>query len=140
MTPNELMNRRFKVIAPYPHSPYQVGDLVEMGVQSFHITTTRDDSYLNESGKCENYFSIAEVEKYPHLFREMPWYEDRKVEDMPEYVKDKISGKIFNPVHFSNHWAYPSKNGCAFGGRHIRYETLLPATQEEYEQFKAKNK
>src|SRR4051812_40933853 len=73
MSPEELLKPRYKVIADYPKSLYYVGDIINAG------TTSEDCIYCDREG--------PRMRHYPHLFEPLPWWKDRKVEDMPEYVK-----------------------------------------------------
>jgi len=91
MTKEQLLQDRYKVINPYPHSPYEVGDLVEITDTgtSFHCTTTRVwNTFTEEFDDCDNYWSIKLIETFPNLFRKLSWWEDRDV--LPDYVKSKL--------------------------------------------------
>lgn len=59
----QLMQPRYMVIADYPGNVQDIG-------------------YVFRSDIGEYY------DKFPAVFRRMPWYEGRKVEDMPKYVTD----------------------------------------------------
>jgi len=75
MTAKELMSPRFEVIADYPNSLYGIGDLVEEhDLDKFH--------YVNDGNY--QYASSQTLEKYPHLFKKLNWWEKRKKEDMPK--------------------------------------------------------
>lgn len=74
----KLMKPRYKVIADYPHSPYQVGEQIEFSDSGngFHCTTTRTWSSMEEDMvDSQNYFHIDKLPKYPHLFKPLAWYE-----------------------------------------------------------------
>ncbi len=93
----KLLEQRFKVIADYPHSPYKIGDLVEIpdSSTSYHCTTTKAyNSFTEEMCDSANYFSILQIENYKHLFRKLEWWEERDISEMPEYVKEE-GGKIY---------------------------------------------
>ena len=84
----DSMQRRFMVIADYPYSPYRINDIITMPENSgsFHLTTT---SYRDEFGECvyqNNYSSLDNILKYPHLFRELSWWEGLRENEMPEYI------------------------------------------------------
>ena len=75
MTAAELLIPRFEIIAGYPNSIYAIGDLVEEHVpDKFH--------YISDGN--HQYASSQTLEKYPHLFRKLNWWEHRKEEDMPK--------------------------------------------------------
>ena len=62
----ELLKPRYKVIADYPDSVFIVGEIL------------RNPTYES---------------KYPHLFKKLEWWEDRKPEEMPKYLKHTYDGK-----------------------------------------------
>ena len=66
----KLLLPRFKVVADYPNSPYVVGEVKD-----------------NLGPNLAKHFS-----QWPHLFQPLPWWSDRNVEDMPEYVWYNPSG------------------------------------------------
>ncbi len=78
METKDLLKPRYKVIADYPENTLEVGQiLIESDVFDDWLQT---DNFLHGIKK-----SCAVL--YPHLFQPLPWYADRKVEEMPEYVK-----------------------------------------------------
>jgi len=68
MTKENLLKPRWKVIADYPESIYTVGEVEQ------------PEYYIERN--------IAFFNKYPHLFRNLSWWEDRDV--LPDYVKSKL--------------------------------------------------
>lgn len=75
MTAKELLKPRFEVIADYPNPKdycyFPVGEIIK-------IESLEDINYL---------------EKYPHLFRKLNWWEHRKIEDMPKKVMSLADDK-----------------------------------------------
>ena len=61
MTAKELLNPRYEVIANYPGCPVVVGEIIDVS----------------------NIF-VKELDKYPHLFRRLNWWEKRTVDQMPK--------------------------------------------------------
>lgn len=111
----ELMKPRYKVIADYPQSIWRIG----LNVPDFPI------EYLEKNFK-----------PYPHLFRELKWWEERTESEMPEYVKlpDWHDETIFCYFKIGDEYKYDKeldrvvhKSG---GGTLIHY--FLPATESEY--------
>jgi len=100
MTVEELLMPRYKVIADYPSSPYYVGEIKDR---------------LGDN-------VAAHFAKYPHLFRKLNWWEERKVEDMPEYVKYH-NGSI----------SLLTKDMIDAGG--IVLEDYLPTTEQQYNDY-----
>ena len=113
MTTEELLKPRYKVIADYPFMQWALGQIIL-------LTTGNDGDY---------YF-----EKFPHLFKKLEWWEERKPEDMPEYVKSelgvfKAEWKMSALTMFvrdrndpDDIWIMPS-------------EKITPATEQEYQRF-----
>lgn len=64
MTQEELLRPRYKVIAQYPFSSHPNGEIIK---------ATTGGTYFDQ---------------YPHIFKKLEWWEDRKPEDMPEYIKE----------------------------------------------------
>lgn len=117
LSPQELLKPRYKCIADWPFMPrhIKVGELV---AEVF----------------------IIKAAKYPHLFKKLEWWEERKPEDMPEYLKihkfpykgeylvlkigkDAIHSFQDNGEYFGIHW---------IGGGGTICTGLLPATETEY--------
>jgi len=86
MTTSELLQPRYLCAAPdgaehYPNSPFEVGEIIIL-VDTIHPT------YDHYSNGVEG-VSVDDVLKHPHLFKALPWYHGRAVEDMPEYIRPK---------------------------------------------------
>lgn len=77
MERDELMKPRYKVIAEWPgQEEIQVGEILH--------------GIAKEIGPI-----VFRLDAFPHLFRKLEWWEERKPEDMPEYVNDEDENKIF---------------------------------------------
>lgn len=134
MTTEQLLQKRYKVKGPYPFSPYGVGDIVEMDSAGDFLLMAQP--YYGKTWVARNV-----IENYPNLFEEMPWWADRKVEDMPEYVKvddeeDLLHGQIIKVVN----WKRTYGHICKIDHEHYNFipvETnILPATLEQFNTFK----
>lgn len=139
-----LLTPRCEVIADYFYSPYKVGDIIEPNEKGLvHLTTTvQYDSFDGQNHDVVNYFPFETVAKYPKLFRSLHWWQLRPVEEMPEYLKDYIQGKIVVKVHkyltgdlSDGFISDTNKDSGHVSPLHI----FVPATEEEYETF-IKNK
>jgi len=130
----DLLAPRYKVIADYPNSPFAVGQVLNLK----EVGGFWRYEWYNNAGmeyETESYFN-----EYSHLFKKLSWWEDRKVEDMPEYVTSNggtvnmQKGEVFKArnwddfardiitcqiVGFSDFFAYKASE-------------LLPATEQEY--------
>ena len=78
MTAQELMIPRFEVIADYPYCPVKVNEQLEKVTETLFVIS-KDNENLN-------LWHLSEIEKLPHLFRKLNWWENRKAEDMPKQV------------------------------------------------------
>lgn len=125
MTKEELMQPRWKVIEGYPFSPpiHAVGTIIEGSLAPEGMEAWED--------------------KYPHLFKKLEWHEERKTEDMPEYVFwSKSAKKEITPVE---RWENTKVFGMRFSivndkWRHIASEcSIYPATESEYQEYMRKN-
>lgn len=141
MTVEELLMPRYKVIADYPHNPYKVGDLLEEFTKTaFKLTVTYNGNSMDETQA--NTYPASAIEKMPHLFRKLNWWEERKVEDMPEYVKLVIKGKT-QYVHKVEKWIGENSVGQPLYEyfNAVNYlstacvSELEPATEQEYNTF-----
>ena len=81
MTPEQLLQPRYLVIADYPNSIYKVGKLL-----------IEDRDFLFYEGM--NHKNFIKPYDFPHIFRRLEWWECRDIKDMPEYVKGK-DGSIY---------------------------------------------
>jgi len=73
LTPEQFLQPRYKAIADYPGAIYKKG----------HIINCRDDLQLDEFCK-----------KHPDVFRSLQWWQERPLNEMPEYVKGTIDNKV----------------------------------------------
>jgi hypothetical protein len=123
------MEPRYKVLATYPGSPFSVKEVYSVGEilqEDFAFTLPR------------------EIDQYPHLFYKMQWWEERKDEDLPPYLR------IFDVVWKVDKWAHgiverqPIAYSDSEKGRKDHFLSVtwyfnkansLPATQEEYEHY-----
>lgn len=64
------MNPRFEIIADYPDSNFKIGEIIEF------------DGIIHGTSEPQKF--VRNPEKFPHLFRKLNWWENRKVEEMPK--------------------------------------------------------
>ena len=98
-----LLQPRFEVIATYPNSNYKVGDIL------YKIEYATEEWYDNG-----NVFIIhrQEIEKYPHLFKKLAWWEKRTEKEMPKYIKiDHESNNVIHKIDVTdaNNFTIPVK-------------------------------
>jgi len=97
MSIEDLLKPRYKVIADYPNSPYEIGDLLTNN-GSFLITITHFWDEWGELQKQKNFHEESDVLKYPHLFKKLKWWEERTPEEIgyvcfntdTHYLKGKV--------------------------------------------------
>jgi len=105
------------------------------GSPFFHGAVFHGEIYrlmnLEVSGHTDYNFS-----NMPHLFRPMPWWEGRKIEDMPEYVKYG-HGAVYKIIEWRENKDYGIYAICERGEDYplIMQPNTHPATREEYEEF-----
>jgi hypothetical protein len=119
MTTEELLKPRYKVIADFPASTISVGDIIQ--------TNESTVAYVVEINDHSDKYAMKD---YPHLFKKLAWWEERKVEDMPEYVKHGANGLVRKLERYCER----SETLYFAGGRTRRIKKeWLPSTISEYE-------
>ena len=127
MTTEELLKPRYKVIADYPNCTFSVGQVL-----------VQDDKEETDFWTGDQLYTDRYPKQYPHLFKKLEWWEERKPEDMPEYVKDNTSiPKVIRKVdkHFWNERYEmkefkPDENTYVSEKRTYNYNGHSPATEE----------
>lgn len=132
----ELLKPRFRVIADWP-------DMRERFKGNPIITMdTKDvEGWYTTNGYYQETFFTA----YPHLFKKLAWWEERKLQDMPPYIVDIENKAIMYKV---KQW---HTDGCAFFSNHTHQseifythdvigDNFLPATRADYETYLTTNK
>ncbi len=113
MTPQELLQPRFKVITDYPNSPYSIGDIYP------------------------DYIIGDLVRQYPHIFKPLQWWEERKIEDMPTYFKGMSRGDWYYLK--SNAWEDGKSYPCVTVDGITCYAPYCePISENEYLEYKNK--
>jgi hypothetical protein len=78
MTAEELLKPRFEVLEEYPCCRFKKGDIL---VRLKHAT---NNYYHTDENSIYAEITLEEIEKYPHLFKKIKWWEHRIIEDMPK--------------------------------------------------------
>ena len=108
----------------YPGSQFKVGQVLTQCV------LYGDEVFVHEDFSKPIYSSFAF--KFPHLFRPMPWWEGRSIEDMPLFVKITKTGEVkmvekYDPEYMSVKFVEDEF-----------YDSLMiytPATEQEYLEY-----
>jgi hypothetical protein len=148
MTPEQLLVPRIKVIDKYPGmeaEPFYVGQIIT-------LTMHESDGYIHIPLKHipGSYMRKEFFETFPNIFQPLPWYLDRKQEDMPAFIKcDERVWKIKEWKKDIIGWFYPMNEVDAEGESenfanikwHFAKEKFVPCTLAEYEAYQqSKNK
>lgn len=136
MTVEQLMQPRYKVINGYPHSPFNIGQIL------FKVKPLYGLDYIATFDGQQN-IDNSWVTQYPHIFQKLQWYEERKIEDMPEYVKHVNSGQVKKVTKYllgqfgNSFYSGEIEKRGKYKGTEISYKLngCEPATEEEYNQF-----
>lgn len=136
LSPEELLKPRFKVIAGYPHSPCTVGDIFTFDRE----VAQAYNRWVNQKGE---YTTRIHFESYPHLFKKLAWWEKRKPEDMPEYLKnDDALNSVPEMVNVVD-WEMEEESIPCFKANGDNMYTwvrgFIPATEADYLTYKNKN-
>lgn len=115
MTSQELLKPRYKVIADYPNNEFKVGTILDIN----------SCKYEDDDNKGNILWKISD---FPHLFKKLQWWEYRKIEDMPDYIKD---GTLFLKVKYKDKM-YQSTLGKTWHPIYEFSNYILPATEEEF--------
>lgn len=136
MTTEQLLIPRYKVIADYPASPYKVGEVlifweISQGYDESKRPITLD---LQDSGlEFQRMVNEEEFKKYPHLFRPLQWWEERRISDLPNYIR--ITGDVYKVDEwFNNVGNHPRsvENPNLAIEWHFIAGHSIPTTLEEY--------
>ena len=79
MKAKELLKPRFEVIANFPDNHYG------------KIGTVLDRNWSKYPNDDETKPPIWSISNFPHLFRKLNWWENRKKEDMPKRLRSMVS-------------------------------------------------
>lgn len=117
-----LMTPRYLVIADYPNSNYEIGQIIELSVPKdaggWDMVTLANNEEI--------------MPKYPHLFRLLHWSEYRDEKEMPEYLKYQIGTK----TEVCKVIGYKDGQGIIDDTHVITlHDEVLPATATEYIEY-----
>jgi len=85
MKAKKLLTPRFEVVEVYPRTNFKKGDLLQ------RIPNATNNWYNHNESVLDAGITLEEIEKYPHLFRKLNWWENRKVEEMPTKLKSLVN-------------------------------------------------
>lgn len=122
LTKKQLLIPRVKCVLRYPDSRFPVGSILSQDFEDHELYV-----YIDSNRK---FWLICNPELYPEIFTPLPWWSDRKPEDMPKYLKDQAG------VYSKATWGVSMKLFTSDGELwHITENVMSffePATEEEY--------
>lgn len=121
----ELMRPRYEVIADYPGNQNKVGSIIVCPDYDFTAQ-----------------YWIEANDKYPHLFKKLNWWEHRKVEDMPMFLRSDLDAKspTFHKIvewRMRELWGVidpENRSVCSLMAFNPKFG-YFPATEQEYLEY-----
>jgi hypothetical protein len=112
---------------------YITGDILTQTVKSIH-------KWKSEKLKHSVYFCDKWIEQFPHLFKPLPWWYGRTVEEMPEYVKntDILSmnnGKVYKVIKHEDNFVYLEVVPVLRNNPRFHIENFEPADISDYQEY-----
>jgi len=119
MTPEELLKPRYKVIADWPGSNLKIGTTLRQEITDYYSFEEDEKAFTTHR---------KNLDQYPHLFRKLQWWEERTLEEMPQYIK------FDNIVYKTIEWRIGVEMECrTIGNRGAApARKFLPATEQDY--------
>jgi hypothetical protein len=143
MNTDTLLKPRYKVIADFYQNQKSIKDnQIKVGDLFMNYIPQQNIVWRRISNNKWEDITIHCPDQYPHLFRRLEWWEERQLNEMPEYVKE-VDGKIHHVTFIEEYgfiwmqavngevvstWAVSEKVMCFFE----------PATQAEFEEYQNK--
>lgn len=133
----ELLRPRVKCIAPDTSRKYEIGDIFYKHV--FPGSDSGMSCYItNLEFPLEGKNLITEfAENMPHLFQRLNWWDDREVNEMPEYLK--IKDRVYRIAIWEKYfgWLPVERDPIdeSFRLAH-HFDKGLPATEQDYLNYK----
>jgi hypothetical protein len=144
-TTHELLKPRYKVIATFPFNNYfMLNEVMELNEFDDRGHLSLHEYFINKGSlsgiESPVVFHESALNLYPHLFKRLEWWEDRRPDEMPEYVSanngDGVFKARFDTEETSAYFMYLDERGI-----HPFSPTgFSPATREEFEAFTSTNK
>lgn len=127
---SEMLNPRYKVLAEYPDNKFgDIGNVVKLvkgkeGKWKY--------SWYDYDGLYFQYESF--FQEYPHLFKKLEWWEDRKPEELPDYIKGILESKevFLKKELIENGFKYKWLDRDGYNMMHI--SKFMPSDESEYKQ------
>lgn len=113
----------------FPGSGFEAGEILDVAQDGARLVSIKTGTSVD----------WLKYKNYPHLFEEIPWWEDREVSEMPEYVKNshgviKID-KHFKMLSLTGKEEYEQWSHFIYGDNSSNYTFYQPATKSEYDSY-----
>lgn len=131
----ELLQPRIKCRIRYPDSPFPVGAILTQDFEEPNIFHYKDS--------FNNHWTLEDPHLFPEVFQSIPWWEERRPEDLPLYFKvaSNLGANIGNapkPIYkigVDAEWNIYKEHVIgvkykSYGGLMIDY--IIPCSAEEY--------
>lgn len=136
------MKPRYKLIALWPYCDDTIGTIftpypIERRVQIICPEGPKGTIIPSDKNRCASAF----YDQFPHLFKRLEWWEERKPEEMPEYAKPNPNGileKLRNQkLVYKAEWIFDFEECWHKTGEwaQIHASHLLPATAADHQAF-----
>lgn len=126
---SQLLKPRYQLIGPIPYWEIEAGTVM-------HLFDFEGNKWFLPDEFSPYGIHESDIAKFPHLFKELPWYEGVKPDLMPAYLKfkgdrgdiKKVKKYILKPGDKSNLWkvTFYTPNRTYF------LQNWGPATEQEY--------
>lgn len=136
------MKPRYLVVADYPNSELPIGTILIMAVY---------DYYENNIDGVNRSIAIRNIDKYPHLFKPLQWWEEREVSEIEAVRYLKVVSFDTRAVKQLPIGSFQQVDKCLFDHETKRYQVwvighapiwfahnFLPATIEQFTNYQKK--
>ena len=137
-TTHPLLVPRYRVIADYPGCPFEIGTIL--------LVDADGELYSDMHGFAQSAVKIMEKEakRFKHLVEPLPWYAERRPEEMPQYLrfqKDEEVYKIekWDMKHLVGFIDINRRQGCSLLTWKPEHG-YVPATETEYNAYLSSKK
>lgn len=132
LTKSELLIPRVLCIGGKDGEPNYPGGIVNTG----DILSLSNSGFSYTDG-VDKYIKTESVEVFPHLFKPLPWYYGRTVEEMPKFVKcintpDQVH---FPDEVFKVNWKLSHLGFSDRGAIVPNTDCYLPADESDYQEY-----
>lgn len=130
MTTEELLQRRYKILAPgYPYCPWEVGSILHVDCDG--------ELFSKQAGYplSRRMVMASMADGYPNIFEPLPWWKERKVEDMPGYVKRTYNGEVLEFSRFKLEYRAYEDAPLEYIAGSYHISLFEPATASDYNAY-----